>query len=97
MPFLNKRPTHQWLKPFFDVLDGSSVQQPRIGSSTGTVGLYGVTGIARLATGTAGITGVTGAGGMTAFSMVWINGGTGNFYTLSDVVVALKNCGILKP
>lgn len=97
MSFLNKRPTHTWLKPLFDVLDGSGTQQPRLGSSTGTVGLYGVTGIARIATGTAGITGVTGAGGNTGPSVWWFNGGSGSWYTISDVVVALKNIGVLKP
>jgi hypothetical protein len=97
MSFLNKRPTHQWLKPLFDVLDGVGVQQPRIGSSTGTVGLYGATGIApRLATGTAGITGWTGAGSSTV-SQIWFNGGTGSFYTVSDAILALKNLGALKP
>jgi hypothetical protein len=91
------RTTHTWLAPLYDALEGRGTRQPQIGSATGTVGLYGATGIARLATGTAGITGLTGAGGMTAFSMVWINGGSGAFYTLTDVVAALKNVGILKP
>jgi hypothetical protein len=92
------RTTHPWLQPFYDALDGSGTRQVQLGSSTGTVGLYGATGIAgRLSTGTAGITGITGAGNMTDFSMVWISGGTGNFYRLDDIVIALKNCGILKP
>lgn len=90
------RTTHKWLQPLYDALDGRGIRQPQIGSPTGTVGIYGATGIAQLASGTAGITGLTGAGGMTAFSMVWINGGSGAYYTLSDIVTALKNVGILK-
>ncbi len=91
------RTTHTWLRPFYDCLEGKTTRQLQLGSPTGTIGLYGATGVrSQLATGTAGITGVTGAGGMTAFSQVWINGGTGSYYTLSDVVVALKNVGILK-
>ncbi len=91
------RTTHRWLQPLYDALDGRGTRQPQIGTSTGTVGLYGATGVGRIATGTAGITGTTGAGGMTAFERVWINGGSGNWYTLSDIVTALKNVGILKP
>jgi hypothetical protein len=75
---------------------GADVPITRVGNASGTVGVYGITGIAQLATGTAGITGVTGAGGMTAFSVVWFNGGTGAYYTISDIVTALKNIGILK-
>lgn len=78
--------THTWLKPLYDTLN----------SPTGKPGFYGTSGIAQLATGTAGITGVTGAGGMTAFSMAWFNGGSGAYYTISDLVTALKNVGILK-
>lgn len=95
---IRSRITHSWLKPLYDELEGrGALRQPQIGCSTGTVGIYGATGIAQLATGTAGITGLTGAGGMTAFSQVWINGGSGAYYQLSDVVCALKNVGILKP
>jgi hypothetical protein len=89
-----KRPTHTWLKPVLDDLNGLS-QRP-FGVATSLHGLYGQTGIAQLATGTAGITGVTGAGGMTAFSMAWFNGGSGAYYKIEDIVTALKNVGILK-
>jgi hypothetical protein len=89
-----KRPTHTWLKPVLDNLDGLT-KQP-FGVATSVHGFYGQTGIAQLATGTAGITGITGAGGMTAFSQVWINGGSGAYYQLQDIVTALKNVGILK-
>lgn len=89
-----KRTTHTWLKPVFDNLDG--ITKNPFGVATSVHGLYGQTGVAQLATGTAGITGMTGAGGMTAFSQVWINGGSGAYYQLQDIVTALKNVGILK-
>lgn len=92
------RTTHQWLQPLYNALDGKGTRQPQLGSSTGTLGFYGTTGIAgRLATGTAGITGFTGAGSNTGTLSLWFNGGTGSWYTQSDVIIALKNCGILKP
>jgi hypothetical protein len=89
-----KRPGATWLKPLLNNLDGLS-QQP-FGVSTSIHGFYGQTGVAQLATGTAGITGITGAGGMTAFSQLWINGGSGAYYQIQDIVTALKNVGILK-
>ena len=89
------RTTQTWLKPLYDALDGRGVRQPVMGSSTGTIGMYGTTGIAgRLATGTAGITAWTGAGA--SAGLLWFNGGSGAFYTIGDVVVALKNMGVLK-
>lgn len=89
------RTTHQWLQALYDRLEGKSSQPLNLGSPTGLLGFYGATGVARLATGTAGITGWTGAGATSAFT--WINGGSGTYYTPSDVVLALKNVGILKP
>lgn len=88
-----KRPTHTWLKPVLDQLDG--VFATGLGSASSLHGLYGQAGVAQLASGTAGITGWTGAGSSTV-SNIWFNGGTGAFYNLSDVVTALKNVGILK-
>ena len=91
------RTTHQFLQPFYDALEGRGIRQPQIGSATGTVGLYGATGVAQLPTGTAGTTGITGMGQNTGFNAIWLNGGSGSYYTLSDMVTALKNVGILKP
>lgn len=88
-----KRTTHTWLKPVWDNLDGLTSRP--LGVATSVHGFYGQTGIAQLATGTAGITGLTGIGA-SGFGSVWFNGGSGAYYTLSDVVVALKNVGILK-
>jgi hypothetical protein len=88
------RTTHPWLQPLYDALEGRGTRQPQLGSATGTVGLYGATGIARLATGTmappAGS--ITGASGL-----LWANGGSGSYYHQNDVVAALKNLGVLKP
>lgn len=53
------RTTHRWLQPLYDALDGRGTRQPQIGSSTGTIGLYGATGIAQIATGGAGILSAT--------------------------------------
>lgn len=91
------RNTHTWLKALYDRLEGKTAASLVLGSSTGVIGLYGASGTARLATGTAGITGVTGAGGNTGPSVWWFNGGSGNYYRIDDLVVALKNAGVLKP
>lgn len=45
------RSTHGYLQPFFDAIDGRGTRQPQIGSPSGTVGLYGATGILPVATG----------------------------------------------
>lgn len=93
MPF--PRSTHQWLRHVYAALNGRTYLS--LGSPTGAIGLYGATGTAgQLATGTAGITGWTGAGSSTV-SQIWFNGGTGTFYTISDLVLMGKNAGLLKP
>ncbi len=74
----------------------SDARTAQLGSPTGNLGLYGASGGPQLATGTAGITGLTGIGA-SGFGSVWFNGGSGSYYTLPDVVTALKNAGILKP
>lgn len=90
------RTTHQWLQPLYNFLEGKVSRHLQFGSSTGVIGLYGSTGLAPiLASGTAGITGWTGPGSPSG--ILWFNGGTGNYYTQNDIVLALKNIGILKP
>lgn len=81
------------------VLVGAQVPMLALGNASGSIGMYGGTGAAggQLSTGTAGITGVTGAAGNTGPSVWWFNGGTGNWYTISDIVTALKRVNVLKP
>lgn len=78
---------------------GKGVPITQLGNASGLVGNYGSSGIAgQLATGTAGITGFTGlAAGASGPANWWFNGGSGAFYTIGDVVTALKNNGTLKP
>lgn len=82
----------------------------QFGSSTGIVGFYGQTGAKQIATGGIGLMSATnlGVSGIAATGLGlsglfydlanagW-NGGTGTVYSVNDVVVALKNIGILKP
>jgi hypothetical protein len=89
------RTTHTWLEPFYDVLEGKTARSLSLGSPTGYLGFFGASGGRQLSTGTAGITGWTGLGSPSGIH--WFNGGTGAYYTNSDVVLALKNIGVLKP
>jgi hypothetical protein len=92
--------THQWLKPLYTTLN----------SPTGIPAFYGMTGAKQVATGGNGViaatnlsvsgiaaTGLGASGFFYALAAAGFNGGSGNVYTLNDVVVALKNIGILKP
>ncbi len=102
------RTTHPWLKPFYDMMEGKGTRQPQIGSSTGTIGMYGVTGIApRLATGGLNLsatflgasgfasTGIGASGLYTHLARFAAHGGTGTPYTLDDLVRSLKNLTII--
>ena len=92
--------THQWLKPLYNTLN----------SPTGIPAFYGMTGAKQVATGGNGIFAATNlsvsgiaATGMAASGLYYhlaaaaFNGGTGNVYSVNDVVLSLKNIGILKP
>lgn len=87
---------------------GDNTQITQIGNSTGVVGFYGFTGIAPIATGGNGIFAATnlGASGLAATGMgasglyvhlgrAAFNGGSGTPYSLNDLVVQLKNLGII--
>lgn len=90
------RTTHQWLKPFYDTLEGRGSRPLQLGSPTGVMGFYGFTGLPRspttLARSTGGYTG--GASGAVVDTQLY-NGGTGTYYSNTDVVRALKNAGFL--
>lgn len=102
------RTTHPWIQPFYDALEGRGIRQPQIGSPTGTVGLYGATGILPIATGGNlilgatfvgasgfGATGVGASGLYTHLARFADNGGSGTPYTHGDVVSALKRLGAI--
>lgn len=88
---------------------GKGVPQVQIGNATGAIGFYGFTGIAQIATGGNGIlaatamgpsglpgTGLGASGFYTQLANAAFNGGTGNAYTINDLVTELKNAGLLK-
>lgn len=77
--------THQWLRPLYDYLSGKGTGFTTLGSPTGVMGLYGATGAAPLPT-----------GGLYVGGSAY-NGGSGTAYTQGDIVIALKNLGVLKP
>lgn len=91
------RTTHQWLQNLYNYLDGIGAASPALGASTGYIAFYaatGVTGGQQIATGTVASGGPSGTN---AASTAWTNGGiSGTYYTLSDVVGALKTTGFLK-
>ncbi len=89
------RTTHQWLQPLYDFLSGKGTGFTTLGSSTGVIGLYGATGAARIATGTNSVLGTSSVGNSGILSVA--NGGTGTYYNENDIVLALKNLGVLKP
>lgn len=92
------RTTHTWLSPLYNTLEGKVVRPLQLGSATGFLGFYGVSGIQR-PTGV-GSTGGAVAGGPTGttFFDQRSNGGTGtNYYTLNDLVLFLKRNGLLTP
>lgn len=84
-----------------------------IGSPSGVIGFYGASGLPQLATGGnlgllatnmgsssfSGLaaTGIGASGLYVHLGKLGINGGTGNVYTLNDIVAALKNNGTLLP
>jgi hypothetical protein len=91
------RTTHQWLRPIYDVLDGHSIRPLQLSSPTGIMGFFGASGI-KQPTGI-GFTGSASLGGSTGVSFYDLrsNGGTGaQYYTLTDVVQALKGLGLLR-
>lgn len=90
------RTTHQWLKPFYDMLEGKGNRPLQLGSPTGALGFFGTSGLARVATGTYGSTAGTTAGASGLLTLR-SNGGTGTLVTLDDVVRALKSHGFLLP
>lgn len=87
---------------------GRSVPIAQVGNATGVVGFFGNTGIAPIATGGGGLFGATNlsVSGIAATGMgnsglyfhlgraAW-NGGTGTPYTVNDLVLQLKNLGII--
>lgn len=84
-----KRTTHTWLQPLYNNLDG--ITKNPFGVATSVHGFYGQTGIPQISTGTASLNNATGGSGM-----LWYNGGSGAFYNTNDIVLQLKNLGILK-
>lgn len=89
--------THQWLRNLYLFFTGRGTNQPmQLGSPTQAMGFYGFTGLPRSPTSiyrsTGGFTG--GASGAAVDSEL-ANGGTGTYYSRSDVIRALKNIGIL--
>lgn len=92
------RTTHQWLKPLYDVLEGRTARPLQLGSPTGPIGFYGSSGGLRLATTSLRSTGgFTGGASGAAVDSELCNGGTGTYYSRSDIVRALKNVGIILP
>lgn len=101
--------THEWLQPLYHWLRGwgsasvftgpTGARFPAalsIGMPTGILGFFGATGVQQPtglgATGSAAGGGVTGS----TFFDIRSNGGTGaNYYTITDVVNALKGEGLL--
>ena len=87
---------------------GVGVPQLQVGNATGVVGFFGATGIAPVATGgltfatptnlsVSGIaaTGMANSGLYFHVGRMGFDGGSGTIYTVNDVVVQLKNLGIL--
>lgn len=87
---------------------GSNVIVSQVGNATGLVGFYGATGYTQIQASTginlgatsAGVSGVaaTGLGASGLFyslARAAFNGATGTVYTINDIVVQLKNMGIL--
>lgn len=102
------RTTHQWLKPFFDCLEGKGSASMQFGSPTGIMAFYGASGAARIATGGAGVlaatnlgasgfpvTGLGASGLYVHLARFAVNGGSGTLYTFDDIVRQLKNMGAL--
>lgn len=90
------RTTHQWLRPLYDALDGHAKRPLQFGSPTSYFGVYGVSGAIQYVG--VGSTGTAAGGGPTGSSFFdqRSNGGTGtNYYTLTDIVQALKGVGII--
>lgn len=101
--------THKWLQPLYAFLRGfgtasqytgptgmlapSTVQ---FGTPTMTIGFFGATGTKQpTGLGSTGSAAGGGATGSTFFDQRW-NGGTGtNYYTVNDIVNALKSEGLL--
>ena len=89
--------THQWLRNLYLFFTGRGTNQPmQLGSPTQVMGFYGFTGLPRLASGALRATGgyTAGASGAAVDSQLY-NGGTGTYVSVSDVVKALKNIGVL--
>lgn len=89
---------------------GRSAPVTQVGNATGVVGFFGSTGIAPIATGGNGIfaatnlsvsgvasTGMGASGLYYHLARVAYNGGSGTPYVLNDIVLQLKNLGILQP
>jgi hypothetical protein len=87
---------------------GANVPIARIGNATGVVGFFGNTGIAPIATGGNGLfsatilgvsgppaTGIGNSGLYYHLARAAYNGGSGTPYTLNDLVLQLKNLGIV--
>jgi hypothetical protein len=92
------RTTHTWLVPLYNTLEGKVVRPLQLGSATGFIGFFGVSGIVRPAA--FGSTGGAVAGGPTGttFFDMRSNGGTGtNYVTFNDVVLYMKRLGLLTP
>lgn len=88
---------------------GKTVPTTQISNATGVAGFFGFTGIGPIATGGNGVlsatalgasgfpaTGLGASGFYTSLANAALNGGSGTPYTLNDIVVQLKNLGILK-
>lgn len=87
---------------------GKTVPQTQIGNATGVVGFFGATGVAPIATGGnvslgatyLGVSGnaATGIGNSGLYYQLGAAayvGGTGTPYTVNDIVIQLKNLGLL--
>ncbi len=76
---------------------GSTGLAPRVAS--GLIGLYAGAASPTAVAGLSGFaaTGMGASGFYTFLGAAGFNGGTGSLYGLNDVIVALKNVGILKP
>lgn len=90
------RTVHQWLQPFYDMMEGRKSRPLQLGSATGLIGLFGTTGSTRMPTGLIGGTGSsTGSAGGTLPDMRSNGGFTGTAYlTFENVVNILKRHGL---